>query len=107
ARGDRVGVFLGAESGRGRFDTVLGLARAAGATSGAFDHERFAVEARAYADRIDASVISPSAPAEALAREIGATGPVETISLACASGGAAIVEAVRAIRLGEIDAALC
>src|SRR6185436_17976378 len=31
----------------------------------------------------------------------------ETISLACASGSAAIVEAARAIRLGEIDAALC
>jgi 3-oxoacyl-[acyl-carrier-protein] synthase II len=52
-------------------------------------------------------VISPSAVAVALAAEIGAHGPVETVSLACASGSAAIVEAARAVRLGEIDVALC
>ncbi|HWO20021.1 MAG TPA: beta-ketoacyl-[acyl-carrier-protein] synthase family protein [Kofleriaceae bacterium] len=109
----RLGVFVGAESGRGRWATVLGLARAArgapGApgASGAFDHARFAREARPWADRIDASVLSPSAVAVALAHEVGAHGPVETVSLACASGSAAIVEAARAIRLGEIDAALC
>jgi len=122
----RLGVFVGAESGRGRWETVLGLARAArgaggsfespgfaGARSnaqrcgGSFDHARFAREARPFAERIDASVLSPSAVAVALARELGAHGPVETVSLACASGSAAIVEAARAIRLGEIDAALC
>ncbi len=103
----RVGVFIGAESGRGRFETVLGLSRAARSPSGTFDHERFGREARRFAERIDASVISPASVANALARDIGATGPVETLSLACASGGAAIVEAVRAIRLGEIDSALC
>lgn len=107
----RLGVFVGAESGRGRWETVLGLARAARGNAercgGAFDHARFAREARPFADRIDASVLSPSAVAVALACEIGAHGPVETISLACASGSAAIVEAARAIRLGEIDAALC
>jgi 3-oxoacyl-[acyl-carrier-protein] synthase II len=103
----RIGVFIGAESGRGRFETVLGLSRAARSSSGAFDHERFGREARAFAARIDASVISPASVATALARDIGATGPAETVSLACASGGAAIVEAARAIRLGEIDAALC
>jgi 3-oxoacyl-(acyl-carrier-protein) synthase len=105
----RVGVFIGAESGRGRFETVLGLARAARSSSGtsSFDHERFGREARRFAERIDASVISPASVADALARDLGATGPVETLSLACASGGAAIVEAVRAIRLGEIDSALC
>jgi 3-oxoacyl-[acyl-carrier-protein] synthase II len=104
---DRIGVFIGAESGRGRFETVLGLSRAARSASGAFDHERFGREARAFAARIDASVISPASVAAALALDVGATGPIETISLACASGGAAIVEAVRAIRLGEVDAALC
>jgi 3-oxoacyl-[acyl-carrier-protein] synthase II len=103
----RIGVFLGAESGRGRFDTVLGLARAARSPSGAFDREQFARQARPFADRIDASVISPSSVASALAAEFGAAGPVETISLACASGSAAIVEAARAIRLGHIDVALC
>ncbi|HVK88083.1 MAG TPA: beta-ketoacyl-[acyl-carrier-protein] synthase family protein [Kofleriaceae bacterium] len=103
----RLGVFLGAESGRGRWQTVVGLARAARGEAGAFDHARFAREARPFAERIDASVISPSAVAAALAREYGAHGPVETISLACASGSAAIAEAARAIRLGEIDVALC
>src|SRR6185436_14618715 len=122
----RLGVFVGAESGRGRWETVLGLARAARGVSGgvespgfagarsnaercggSFDHARFAREARPFAERIDASVLSPSAVAVALARELGAHGPVETISLACASGSPAIVEAARAIRLGEIDAALC
>lgn len=107
ARPDRTGVFIGAESGRGRWQTVLGLARAARASSGTFDHERFGREARVFAARIDASVISPAAVAEALAADYSARGPVETISLACASGGAAIVEAARAIRLGEIDVALC
>jgi 3-oxoacyl-[acyl-carrier-protein] synthase II len=52
-------------------------------------------------------VISPSAVASGLARTFGATGPVETVSLACASGSAAIVEAARAIRLGQCDVALC
>lgn len=103
----RVGVFIGAESGRGRWQTVLGLARAARGDSGAFDHARFGRLAPAFAERIDASVISPSAVAVALAAELGAHGPVETVSLACASGSAAIVEAARAIRLGEIDVALC
>ncbi|HEU0029997.1 MAG TPA: beta-ketoacyl-[acyl-carrier-protein] synthase family protein [Kofleriaceae bacterium] len=103
----RLGVFVGAESGRGRFSTVLGLAQAARGSNGKFDHARFGREARAFAERIDASVISPSAVASALAAQYGATGPVETVSLACASGSAAIVEAARAVRLGEIDVALC
>lgn len=103
----RLGVFIGAESGRGRWQTVLGLARAARGPSGAFDHAQFARDARPFADRIDASVLSPSAVAVSLAEEHGAHGPVSTVSLACASGSAAIVEAVRAIRLGEIDAAIC
>jgi 3-oxoacyl-[acyl-carrier-protein] synthase II len=104
---ERIGVFLGAESGRGRWETVLALANAARSSTGGFDHERFGNEARRFAKQIDANVISPAAVARALAKLIGAAGPVETISLACASGGAAIVEAVRAIRLGEIDVALC
>ena len=103
----RIGVFVGAESGRGRFATVLGLARAARSPSGTFDHERFGRDARAFADRIDESITSPSAVASGLAGEFGARGPVETVSLACASGNAAIVEAVRAIRLGLCDVALC
>ncbi|MBS1119698.1 MAG: fabF [Deltaproteobacteria bacterium] len=109
----RIGVFVGAESGRGRWSTVLGLSRAARSPAGGedrgemFDHERFGRDARGFAARIDASVISPSSVASALAGEIRAHGPVETVSLACASGNAAIVEAARAIRLGICDVALC
>ncbi len=102
----RVGVFLGAESGRGSFRTVFELARAAGGGM-RFDHRAFGVNARTIADRIDASVISPSAVAAQLAARFGAHGPVETVCLACASGLAAIVEGVRAIRLGRCDVALC
>src|SRR5206468_1325202 len=47
------------------------------------------------------------AVAGALARAFAARGPVETISLACASSSAAIIEAVRALRRGECDLALC
>ncbi|HVV83242.1 MAG TPA: beta-ketoacyl synthase N-terminal-like domain-containing protein, partial [Kofleriaceae bacterium] len=72
-----------------------------------FDHAAFGARARAFADVIDASVLSPSAIASALAGALGATGPVETVCLACASGAAAIVEAVRALRAGECDVALC
>jgi 3-oxoacyl-(acyl-carrier-protein) synthase len=104
---ERLGVFVGAESGRGRWQTVLGLARAARGANGAFDHAKFAREARPFAGRIDSSVISPSAVAVGLAAELGAHGPVETVSLACASGSAAIVEGARAIRAGECDLALC
>lgn len=102
----RLGVFLGAESGRASFATLLGLARAAGGGA-RFDHAAFGEQARAHADVIDASVLSPSAVASTLAGALGATGPVETVCLACASGLAAVVEAVRALRAGECDVALC
>jgi len=106
AEPQRVGVFVGAESGRGSWKTILALTRAAGG-SGTFDHRRFGTQAVALAEQIGASRVSPAAVASALARQIGARGPVQTVSLACASGSAAIVEAARAIRLGACDVALC
>jgi len=106
AASERIGVFIGAESGRAPFATIRALARAAGGGA-AFDHEAFGTQARPLAASIDASAVSPAAVASALAREIGALGSVQTISIACASGAAAIVEATRAIRLGECDLALC
>jgi len=103
---DRIGVFVGAESGRASLGTILALAGAAGGGD-TFDHEAFGARARPLAAHIDAASVSPATVASALAREIGAHGPVQTISIACASGAAAIVEATRAIRLGECDVALC
>jgi 3-oxoacyl-[acyl-carrier-protein] synthase II len=46
------------------------------------------------------------APAETVARHLGVQGPVETVSSACASGGLAIEQALRAVRSSEIDIAL-
>ncbi|HYH97112.1 beta-ketoacyl-[acyl-carrier-protein] synthase family protein [Hyalangium sp.] len=103
---ERVGIFIGAESGRASFSTVLALAQAAGGGA-RFDHEAFGQRARELAPRIDAAAVSPAAVASMLAGELGARGPCETLSLACSSGAAAIVEGVRAIRRGEVDVALC
>ncbi|MBK9261788.1 MAG: beta-ketoacyl-[acyl-carrier-protein] synthase family protein [Polyangiaceae bacterium] len=105
APSSRIGVFIGAESGRATYETIFALSRAAGGGS-RFDHARFGQDARHLAASIQSDTVSPAAVASALAGKIGAHGPVETISLACASGAAAIVEATRAIRLGVCDIAL-
>ncbi len=102
----RIGVFLGAESGRASYATILALSRAAGGGD-RFDHQRFGAGARSLATAVQAAAVSPAAVASALAAAIGARGPVQTLSLACASGAAAIVEAARAIRRGACDVALC
>jgi 3-oxoacyl-(acyl-carrier-protein) synthase len=47
-----------------------------------------------------------SAPAETVARHLAVQGPVETVSSACASGGLAIEQALRAVRASEVDIAL-
>jgi 3-oxoacyl-[acyl-carrier-protein] synthase II len=103
--GERIGVFLGAESGRASYPMILALSRAAGGGA-TFDHARFGALGRPFATAVSAAAVSPAAVASALARAIGARGPSQTISLACASGAAAIVEAARAIRAGECDVAL-
>ncbi len=106
ARPERFGVFLGAESGRAAIATVMALGRAAGGGK-TFDHAAFGEKGRVLARAIDPTTVSPAAVASALAREYGAKGPVETVSMACASGLASIAEGLRAIRLGECDLALC
>jgi len=45
-------------------------------------------------------------PGAAVARRLGITGPVETLSSACASGGLAIGAALDALRLGEVEVAI-
>lgn len=103
---DRRGVFLGAESGRAPFGTLLNLTRAAGGRAD-FDHGSFGAAAGAMAAQFDAAIISPAAVTSALARTYQVGGPAVTLSLACASGASAIAEAARAIRLGVCDVALC
>ncbi|MES2355383.1 MAG: beta-ketoacyl-[acyl-carrier-protein] synthase family protein [Pseudomonadota bacterium] len=103
---EKTGIFLGAESGRASLRTVFALAQAAGGGS-TFNHQQFGINARPLASWIDASLASPAAVTSALAREFDVAGPAETISLACASGAAAIAEGARAIRLGLCDVAIC
>lgn len=99
----RVGVFLGAESGRPPFAAFVAMARAA--AGGSFARESFKLDERTLSFR--GAAASPAAVAAALAAEFGACGSVMTVSLACASGAAALAEAVRALRLGACDVALC
>jgi 3-oxoacyl-[acyl-carrier-protein] synthase II len=101
----RVGVFLGAESGRLSFSTLAALAHAGGRGPG-LDHARFSQEAAARARELEPRAVSPAAVAARIAQDIGARGPVTTISLACASGAAALIEAARAVRQGECDVAV-
>jgi 3-oxoacyl-[acyl-carrier-protein] synthase II len=101
----KLGVFIGAESGRLPFSTLAALARAGG-PGPVLDHARFSREAESRARDLDSRLVSPAAVAARLAREFGARGPVATFSLACASGAAAIAEASRAVRQGECDVAL-
>jgi 3-oxoacyl-[acyl-carrier-protein] synthase II len=103
---DRVGVFLGAESGRADFGTLLDLLAGAAGGGDRFDHASFGRRARALAARLSPSRLSPAAVTSALARTFGARGPVATVSLACASGAAAIAEGARAVRAGECDVAV-
>lgn len=45
-------------------------------------------------------------PGDAVARDLGIGGPVQTVSAACASGAMAIGDALRAVRGGEVDVAI-
>jgi len=47
-----------------------------------------------------------SSPAEAVARALGLSGPVETVSSACASGTISLGRALDALRSGEVEVAL-
>ena len=60
----RLGVFVGAESGRATFATILALSRAAGGGN-VFDHAAFGENAREIAPQIDASTVSPAAVSSA------------------------------------------
>jgi 3-oxoacyl-(acyl-carrier-protein) synthase len=93
---ERIGVFVGAEAGRPTFATTVAVTRAVAARR----------SLAPLASQISPVVTSPASVASTLAQMIGAHGPVETISLACASSAAAIAEAARALRSGECDVAL-
>ena len=103
---ERLGVFIGAESGRASLADLVGLSRAAGSRV-PMDHRAFGVLARALREAVNVAEVSPAAVASMLSGALGALGPSQTISLACSSGAAAIVEAARTIGRGDCDLALC
>lgn len=118
---DRLGVFIGAESGRATIETIICLVRIAVGPQTfevpaegrpkfpkvGFDHAAFGLGTRALAEQVERATVSPATVAAAIASTFDARGPVATISIACASGAAAIIEGTRAIRLGRCDVAIC
>ena len=89
--GHRTGVFFGSSTG-GLFET-----------EGYF--ESLLREPGSQPRRAPLASHLIGSPAETVARYLGVRGPVETISSACASGGLAIEQALRAVRTSEVDIA--
>lgn len=81
-----------------------------GSTAGMAEAERFyghlVNEAGGSARLRLLSAHQINGPGDAVARHLGATGPVITLSSACASGGLALGAALDALRDGEVDVAL-
>jgi 3-oxoacyl-[acyl-carrier-protein] synthase II len=80
-------------------------------TGGMFESEQFFADflvdprrGRAPLSALTAQQVN--APGDAVARHLGITGPVQTISSACASGALAVAAALEAIRAGEVDVAI-
>jgi 3-oxoacyl-[acyl-carrier-protein] synthase II len=121
SRADRYGVAAAVEAwGDSPWGAGLGLPTAeegpeigvffGGSTAGMAEAERF------YA-RVTGRTAGPpklnlltsfqlNGPGDAVARRLGAMGPVETVSSACASGGLAIGAALEALRRGEVSVAV-
>ncbi len=94
-RGGRTGVYFGSSTG-GMLETEIyleALLRTA------------ARRGRPPAPGLLASQQN-NGPGDAVARDLGIGGPVETISAACASGAMAIGDAILAVRRGEVDVAI-
>lgn len=81
----------------------------ASSTGGLYETERFVRETLdapgVAAPRGLLASYSLSSPAEAIARRLGATAAVESVSSACAASALAIEQALRAIRRGEVEVA--
>jgi len=84
------GVFFGSSTG-GMWESEQFLA-------GVFDGRRGSL--RAIASQ------QVNGPGDAVARGFGVTGPVQTVSSACASGALAIAAALESLRRGEVEIAL-
>ncbi len=78
-------------------------------TGGMWEGEAFFADLLAGESPLRASLLAsqqPNGPGDAVARKFGITGPVETVSSACASGALALGAALEAIRSGEVDIAV-
>jgi 3-oxoacyl-[acyl-carrier-protein] synthase II len=79
-------------------------------TGGMFESERFFREflrgCRRSARLRDVACQQVNAPGDAVARRLGVTGPVRTISSACSSGALALGAALDAVRSGEVEVAV-
>jgi 3-oxoacyl-[acyl-carrier-protein] synthase II len=84
------GVFFGSSTG--------GMWESEGFLAGVFDGRRGSL--RAVASQ------QVNGPGDAVARGLGVTGPVQTVSSACASGALAIAAALASLRCGEVEIAL-
>jgi 3-oxoacyl-[acyl-carrier-protein] synthase II len=88
--------------------------RAAGAffassTGGLFESERYFADLRRSGRRPPLRLMASqqiNGPGDAVARDLGVTGPVHTLSSACASGALALEAALLSIRSGETDVAV-
>jgi 3-oxoacyl-(acyl-carrier-protein) synthase len=94
-RGERTGVYFGTSTG-GMLETETYFQTLLAAAGG----------------RGKPPALSPLAsqqsngPGDAVARDLGIGGPVQTISTACASGAMAVGDAIFAVRRGEVDVAI-
>jgi 3-oxoacyl-[acyl-carrier-protein] synthase II len=88
--GEEAGVFFGSSTG------------------GMFESERFFADfLRDRRGRLSALASQQvNGPGDAVARHLGVTGPVETLSSACASGALALGAALQAVRAGEVEIAI-
>jgi 3-oxoacyl-[acyl-carrier-protein] synthase II len=101
---------LGVPEGEAPFGVPEGAAGVffGSSTGGMWESERFVAEL--FAGRRGAlhAIASQqvNGPGDAIARAFGVTGPVETVSSACASGALAIAAALAALRDGDLELAL-
>jgi 3-oxoacyl-[acyl-carrier-protein] synthase II len=75
-------------------------------TGGMLEGERYVADLLAAEARPRARLMAShqlNGPGDAVARALGITGPVQTLSSACASGALALEAAMSAIRAGELD----
>jgi 3-oxoacyl-[acyl-carrier-protein] synthase II len=112
---DRFAVFAALEAlGQAGIDPPFGEDAEVGvyfgsSTGGMYESELFFADFLRDSRRARLSALvaqQVNAPGDAVARHLGATGPVATFSSACASGALALGVALEAVRSGEVEVAI-